>query len=80
MRVASLVFIYFNFFPVDGNSIYSWEISSRDSQGTNILGLVTWSLLLGIAIGHIGDEGKPLLDFFGSLSGVMMTTMDKVTQ
>ncbi|XP_043283977.1 excitatory amino acid transporter 3-like [Venturia canescens] len=64
----------------DGDSIYFWKISSRETDGTNILGLVMWSLLLGIAIGHIGNRGKPLLHFFDSLSGVMMMTMDKVTQ
>lgn len=60
-------------------SIYDWEISSKDTDGTNILGLVMWSLMLGIAIGNMGDSGKPLLNVFNSLSDVMMIIMEWVT-
>lgn len=47
--------------------------------GTNVLGLVFHSLLLGLAIGNIGTKGKPLSDFFNSLADVMMKIMKWIT-
>lgn len=47
--------------------------------GTNVLGLVFYSLLLGLAIGNIGTKGKPLSDFFNSLTDVMMKIMKWIT-
>ena len=42
------------------------------SNGTNILGLVIFSIVTGVAIAMVGEEGKPLLNFFESVSIVMM--------
>jgi len=42
------------------------------SNGTNILGLVVFSIVTGVAIAMCGEEGKPLLNFFESVSIVMM--------
>jgi len=50
----------------------TWELSSSWSSSTNILGLVVFSLATGIAIALSGEEGKPLLMFFKSVSHVMM--------
>lgn len=47
--------------------------------GTNVLGLVFYSLLLGLAIENIGTKGKPLSDFFNSLTDVMMKIMKWIT-
>lgn len=47
--------------------------------GTNVLGLVFYSILLGLAIGNIGTKGKPLSDFFNSLTDVMMKIMKWIT-
>jgi len=47
--------------------------------GTNVLGLVFYSLLIGLAIGKIGEKGKPLSDFFTSLADVTMKIMRWVT-
>ncbi|XP_011306752.1 excitatory amino acid transporter 3 [Fopius arisanus] len=58
--------------------IYSWVISHKDNPGTNVLGLVGFSLLLGVAIGRTKDQGKPLLDFFRTLSDVSMMVMDSI--
>ena len=40
-----------------------------------MLGLVFFSLILGLAIENIGAEGKSLIDFFRSLSDAMMKIM-----
>jgi solute carrier family 1 (high affinity glutamate transporter) protein 3 len=53
-------------------SKYNWDISSSYGDGTNTLGLVIFGIVLGITIGKMGDQGKPLLDFFNSLSEAMM--------
>merc|ERR1719410_974172 len=42
------------------------------NHSTNILGLVIFSVATGIAIALSGEEGKPLLMFFKSVSHVMM--------
>ncbi|CAB0043709.1 unnamed protein product [Trichogramma brassicae] len=54
------------------NNKYEWEISSSYGDGTNTLGLVIFGIVMGIAIGRLGDRGKPLLDFFNCLSESMM--------
>ncbi|XP_074110984.1 excitatory amino acid transporter 1 [Cotesia typhae] len=54
------------------NSMYDWNIDHEYHDGTNTLGLVIFGIILGITIGKMGDAGKPLLDFFTSLSDAMM--------
>ncbi|KAG7214032.1 hypothetical protein KM043_001399 [Ampulex compressa] len=58
--------------------ISEWTITSKDASGTNVLGLVFYSLLMGVAIGKSGRQGKPLLDFFHCFSEVSMTIMNWV--
>ncbi|KAF7996281.1 hypothetical protein HCN44_001913 [Aphidius gifuensis] len=41
-------------------------------DGMNTLGLVIFSIILGITLSKMGEVGKPLLDFFTSLSEAMM--------
>ncbi|XP_029673291.1 excitatory amino acid transporter 3-like [Formica exsecta] len=68
--------------PTNANtsvSIEEWSITSEYVAGTNVLGLVFYSLLLGLAIGNIGTKGKPLSDFFNSLTDVMMKIMKWIT-
>merc|ERR1719244_398659 len=50
----------------------TWMFKSAWSSSTNILGLVVFSVVTGIAIAMCGEEGKPLLKFFESVSIVMM--------
>ncbi|XP_057331964.1 excitatory amino acid transporter 3-like [Microplitis mediator] len=59
----------------DGN-IYYWNISHRYNDGTNVLGIVSFCLVIGLAIGYLEEKGKPLNDFFQSLSDAMMVMMD----
>ncbi|KAJ1365317.1 putative sodium-dependent excitatory amino acid transporter glt-4 [Parelaphostrongylus tenuis] len=48
------------------------------SDGMNILGLVMFSVALGITIGYIGEEGVPLKAFFKSLEAVSMKLISLV--
>jgi len=50
----------------------TWMFKSGWSSSTNILGLVIFSVVTGIAIAMSGEDGKPLLHFFTSVSVVMM--------
>ncbi|KYQ55403.1 Excitatory amino acid transporter 3 [Trachymyrmex zeteki] len=59
--------------------IEEWPITSEYVAGTNVLGLVFYSLLIGLAIGKTGEKGKPLSDFFTSLTNVTMKIMRWVT-
>ncbi|XP_018398400.1 PREDICTED: excitatory amino acid transporter 3-like [Cyphomyrmex costatus] len=59
--------------------IEEWPIMSEYVAGTNVLGLVFYSLLIGLAIGKIGEQGKPLSNFFTSLADVTMKIMKWVT-
>ena len=57
---------------IDGADKNTWDIKGSWSNSTNILGLVVFSIVTGIAIASTGDAGKPLLRFFQSVSVVMM--------
>lgn len=59
--------------------IEQWQITSEYVTGTNVLGLVFHSLLIGMAIGNIGANGKLLAEFFTCLSNVMMMIMKWIT-
>lgn len=50
----------------------TWRVGSNWSNSTNILGLIVFSIVTGIAIAMSGEEGRPLLRFFESLAFVMM--------
>jgi len=71
MRTLYLLFITV---PIE-----EWPITSEYVAGTNVLGLVFYSLLIGLAIGKIDARGKPLSDFFNSLADVTMKIMKWVT-
>ena len=47
--------------------------SGEWTNGPNILGLITFAIVLGVSLAKLGEKGKPLLDFFTSLSDAMMT-------
>jgi len=51
---------------------YTWMINNEFQDNTNILGLVAWSIILGIAIGALKDDAKPVLDFFVAFTKIMM--------
>lgn len=41
-------------------------------MGTNVLGIVMFSVVFGATIGKMREQGKPLRDFFIALSEAMM--------
>jgi Na+/H+-dicarboxylate symporter len=50
-----------------------WIIKEGFSDSnTNFLGLVFFSVILGVVLGRLGEKGKPLLDVFVSLSEATM--------
>lgn len=49
-----------------------WNFSTNMKDNTNILGLVVFSLVFGVAIASVGEEGQAILKFFDSLVSVMM--------
>ncbi|KAF3425114.1 hypothetical protein E2986_07910 [Frieseomelitta varia] len=55
-----------------GVTIQDWEISHKYGDGTNTLGLVIFSIVFGIALSKMGEQGKPLLSFFDTLSEASM--------
>jgi len=54
-------------------NLYTWKIGGEYTNGTNILGLVFFSVVLGITLAIMEEKGKPLIDFFTCLSEAMMT-------
>merc|ERR1712243_168207 len=54
------------------DDLETWKMRSTWNNSTNILGLVIFSVATGISIALSGEEGRPLLNFFKSVSHVMM--------
>ena len=54
---------------LSNNKLY---VSGEWSNGSNILGLVFFAIILGVALAKLGEKGKPLLNFFTSLADAMM--------
>ncbi|XP_041984354.1 excitatory amino acid transporter 3 [Aricia agestis] len=52
--------------------IETYEIKGDYQSGTNVLGLVCFSILLGITLGKMGERSRPLQAFFHTLSEAMM--------
>lgn len=50
----------------------TWETKKGNSNGSNILGLVVFAIVLGVALAKLEEKGKPLLNFFTSLTDAMM--------
>ena len=57
---------------MDPDDKSTWIFKAAWSDGTNILGLIVFSIVTGVAIAMCGEDGKPLLSFFESVSIVMM--------
>lgn len=50
----------------------NWRIDSEMVEGSNVLGLVAFSVAFGICIGKLGPVGEPLLNVFNSLGEAVM--------
>ncbi|CAB4060757.1 SLC1A3 [Lepeophtheirus salmonis] len=57
---------------IDGSDKNTWAIKTESTWNSNILGLIVFSIVLGLAIAISKEEGAPLLNFFQSLATVMM--------
>lgn len=51
---------------------YTWDYEKQWRDNSNLLGLIVFSIVTGIAIAACGEDGEPLLRFFESVSIVMM--------
>ena len=47
-----------------------FSVSTQD--GTNVVGLVVFSVVLGVIIGRMGDAGRPVRDFVDSLQQAIL--------
>ncbi|XP_034835342.1 excitatory amino acid transporter 3 [Maniola hyperantus] len=50
----------------------TYKIEGGYQSGSNVLGLVAFSVVLGITLGKMGEQSRPLQNFFHSLSEAMM--------
>lgn len=50
-----------------------WGFKPTQREGSNVLGLVMFSVILGTTIGRMREKGQLLQDFFTTLSEAMMT-------
>jgi len=57
----------------DPENLYTWKIGGEYVNSMNILGLVFFSVFLGVTLAVMEEKGKPLMDFFTCLSEAMMT-------
>lgn len=62
--------------PDNNNSrkgeLETYDIKGDYQGGSNVLGLVFFSIVMGITLGKMGEQSKPLKDFFHALSEAMM--------
>lgn len=49
-----------------------YVIREEYTQGTNVLGLVMFSIIMGVTIGKMKEKGRALQEFFVCLSDAMM--------
>ena len=75
---SSLITLGSGMILVSGNDtlFYTFTVTSKD--GLNILGLLVFSIAFGIILGNMGEEGKPLKDFFNCLSEASMKMVNLV--
>lgn len=52
--------------------ITDWHVGGSMMSGTNILGLVVFSVVMGAVLGKMGEQGAPLLNVFKALGDAMM--------
>lgn len=53
-------------------TLYDWKITKKSEEQPNLMGLVVFSVIMGVTLSRMGISGKPLLDFFCSLGAAMM--------
>ncbi|KAH9493153.1 Excitatory amino acid transporter 3 [Bulinus truncatus] len=76
-RVNTTHLLYYNLSAPDNSSYATYTENLHkpymfSDDGTNVLGLVVFSIALGCVINHLGEEGLPLKNFFRSLNSATM--------
>lgn len=61
----------------EGEGMYYTQTVINKS-GLNILGLLVFSIAFGIILGGMGEQGKPLKDFFNCLSEASMRLVNLI--
>lgn len=61
------------FYFVSTVPMEQWSFKPSLREGSNVLGLVVFSVVLGTTIGRMGQNGRLLQDFFNSFTEAMMT-------
>lgn len=54
-------------------NLTEYKIKDAYIDNTNVLGLVMFSVILGVAIGKLREKGRPIQELFVALSDAMMT-------
>ena len=54
------------------------DFEVRQEDGMNVLGLVVFSVALGVVTSRLGEAGKPLLHFFSALADAVMVMVTLV--
>ena len=52
---------------------YTWPFETNYERGLNMIGLIVWSTLFGIALASIGERGEAVVSFLAALVDGMMT-------
>ena len=69
--------IYGSYTETEGEGMYYTQ-SVTSKSGLNILGLLVFSIAFGVILGGMGEEGKPLKDFFNCLSEASMRLVNLI--
>lgn len=56
----------------EATPLSDYHLKEEYTQGTNVLGLVMFSILMGVTIGKMRERGRALQEFFVCLSDAMM--------
>lgn len=52
--------------------MHTWTIKMETARGTNVLGLVAFSIALGIACARLGSKARAFVDVVDSLGEAVM--------
>ena len=63
---------------IRGKNIVSEYDGQMKYNSPNILGVLSFSILCGVVLHTLGDEGKPLVDWFQSLFKVALQMADVI--
>lgn len=56
---------------INSDKIYAFS-GTIEKDGTNFIGLIVFSILLGVILKQLGEDGRPLLQFCKSWMHVIM--------